>query len=175
MDLAANKHSEAYDLSLFEPDQKRTVKREKNPKNQMNESNLIRLHPGSITKAQRRKRNPVAILGVAVLTILVASVCATIVQSNVVLNELNEQIVSANATIVKQQNMAAQYQLKVDSKLSGNVVQKYAEENLGMIQAKNAQKRFISLSSGDEAIVLREDESNNPIETVANAFKGLWS
>ncbi len=173
--MSADKNSEAYDLSLFEPDEKKSEKKDKNSKNKMKESNLIRLHPGAITKAHRRKRNPIMIVGVAVLTVIVATVSATIVQSNVVLNELNEEILQANKTITQQKNLSAQYQLKIDSRLSANVVQDYAEKNLGMTQAKNAQKKFISLSDGDYGKVIRDDGSNNILETVANAFKGSWS
>ena len=54
-------------------------------------------------------------------------------------------------------------------------MQDYAEKNLGMTQAKNAQKKFISLSDGDYGKVIRDDGSNNILETVANAFKGSWS
>lgn len=173
--MSADKNSEAYDLSLFEPDEKKSEKKDKNQKNKMKESNLIRLHPGAITKAHRRKRNPIMIVGVAMLTIIVTAVSATIVQSNVVLNELNEEILQANKTITQQNNLSAQYQLKIDSRLSGNVVQDYAEKNLGMMQATNAQKQFISLSDGDYGQVIRDDGSSNILETVANAFKGSWS
>ncbi len=174
--MAINKHSEAYDLSLFEPSTKES-KPKKNPEVQKrkDESNLIKLHPKDITKSQRRKRNPIIIAGVSLLTIIVAVVCVTIVQSNVVLNELNDQIIEANKTITQQQNLAAQYQLKVDSRLSADVVQEYAEKHLGMTQAKNAQKKFISLSEGDEGKVIRDDGSNNAIETIAEAFKSMWS
>lgn len=175
--MAVDKHSEAYDLSLFEPDKKKsaTVKKNKKPKMELKESNLIKLHPSEITRAQRRKKNPIIIVGVSILTIIVAVVSATIVQSNVLLNELNEKIIDANETITQQNNLSAQYQLKIDSRLSGSVVQNYAEKNLGMTQATNARKKFISLSDGDYGKVIRDDGSNNVLETVANAFKGMWS
>lgn len=173
--MAADKQSEAYDLTLFEPAEKKSAKKEKKPQKRMTESNLIRLHPGAITKVHRRKRNPIKIIGIGLLTIVVAMVCATIVQSNVVLNELNEEIIEANKTITQQNNLQAQYQLKVDSRLSASVVQDYAEKKLGMTQANNAQKKFISLSDGDYGKVIRDDGTNNALQTVANAFKGMWS
>ena len=148
--MAVDKHSEAYDLSLFEPDKKKSA-------------------------TAKKKKNPIIIVGVSILTIIVAVVSATIVQSNVLLNELNEKIIDANETITQQNNLSAQYQLKIDSRLSGSVVQNYAEKNLGMTQATNARKKFISLSDGDYGKVIRDDGSNNVLETVANAFKGMWS
>lgn len=174
--MLSEKKSEAYDLSLFEPiETKPASEKNKSKEHNKKENNLIKFQPETITKAQRRKRNPIVILGVSVLTIVVATVAATIVQSNVVLNELNQQILDANTTITQQNNLAAQYKLKVDSKLSANVVQNYAEKKLGMTQAKNAQKRFISLSDGDYAEVIRDDGKNNALETIADAFTGLWS
>lgn len=172
MDLINEKDTEAYDLSLFEP-----VTKSEQPKNKpkKKENNVIKFEPEKITKAQRRKRNPLMILGVSLLTIVVAAVSITIVQSNVILNELNNDIIKANATISKQENLAAQYQLKVDSKLSTEVVQEYAENKLGMTQAQNAQKNFISLSEGDSAEVIRDDGTDNVLETIAEAFTGMWS
>ncbi len=175
----STKGNEAYDLSLFEPEPKRTRKKDKKSKKKthtrMKESNLIRLNPRNMKKEHRRKKNPVIIVGVCLLTLLLTGVCITIVQSNVVLNELNEDIIEANNTITQQNNLAAQYRMKVDSRLSASVVQKYAENELKMTQAKNAQKKFISLSDGDYGEVIRNDGSKNVLETVADAFRGMWS
>lgn len=174
MNLINEKNNEAYDLSLFEP-----VKKSEQPKNKpgekKKENNIIKFEPEKITKAQRRKRNPFVILGASVMTIVAAAVSITIVQSNVMLNELNQEIIEANTIIRKQENLAAQYQLKVDSKLSADVVQEYAENQLGMVQAQNARKSFISLSEGDSAKVIRDDSKNNVFETIAEAFTGMWS
>lgn len=174
--MTANKESQAYDLSLFEPVEKKSADKNKqtDSKNKK-KNNIIKFQPGVITKSQRRKRNPLIILSVALLTIIVAVVAITIVQSNVILNELNQQILEANKTIDQQNNLAAQYQLKVDSKLSSGFVQNYAETKLGMTQAKNAQKKFISLSDGDYAEVIRDDGKNNALEAITEAFTGLWS
>lgn len=174
--MKANKESEAYDLSLFEPADKKPAEtnRQTDSENKK-KNNVIKFQPGVITKSQRRKRNPLIILSVALLTIVASVVAITIVQSNVILNELNQQILEANKTITQQNNLAAQYQLKVDSKLSSNLVQNYAETKLGMTQAKNAQKKFISLSDGDYAEVIRDDGKNNALETITEAFTGLWS
>lgn len=171
--MAIKDNNEAYDLSLFEPVQKTEVKKNK-PKSKK-ENNLIKFDTNKITKVQRRKRNPLIIIGVSALTVIVAVASVTIVQSNVLLNELNNQIVEANQKISKQENLAAQYQLKVDSKLSTEVVQEYAENVLGMIQAQNVQKNFISLSDGDYAEVIRDDNNSNVFEIIADAFTGLWS
>lgn len=172
--MVSEKNNEAYDLSLFEPVANTENSKDDNRK-EKKENNIIKLQPEAFTKAQRRKRNPIVIFGVSVLTIIVAVVSITIVQSNVILNELNNDILEANKKIAEQENLAAQYQLKVDSKLSADVVQDYAENELGMIQAESAQKNFISLSDGDCGEVIREDGTDNVFETIAEAFTGLWS
>ncbi len=175
--MSAENNNSAYDLSLFEPIHKtKNQKSESNKeKTKSNDDNIISLDPDIITKSQRRKKNPIMILGISLLTIIAAVVSATIVQSNVLLNELNEQILEANEKIEEQTNLAAQYQLKVDSKLSTDVIQEYAENELGMVQAQSSQKNFISLSDGDYAEVIREDDTENILETIAEAFTGLWS
>ncbi len=171
--MANKKNNEAYDLSLFEPAEKSEKPKENNSRK--NKNNIIKFDSQNIIKAQRRKKNPIVILGVSLLTIVVAAVSITIVQSNVILNELNGEIINANKKIDEQNNLAAQYQLKVDSKLSAEVVQEYAETELNMTKAQNAQKNFISLSEGDFGEVIRDDDKGNVLETIADAFTGMWS
>lgn len=173
--MTTEKNNEAYDLSLFEPAKKSDNLKEKEKIKRKKPNNVIKFDPENITKEQRRKRNPFIIIGVSFLTIVVASISITIVQSNVILNELNSDIIKANETIEKQENLAAQYQLRVDSKLSVDVVKDYAENQLGMVQAQNAQKKFISLSEGDVGEVIRDDKPDNIFETIARAFTGMWS
>lgn len=164
------KHSGlAYDLSLFEPETKKSasdVKSESPDKN----NNIIKLDTDTSEKAQRRKRNPVLIMGISLLTIAVTAICGVIVYNNVVINELNEKILNANQTIENQNNLKAQYQLQIDRKLTAEMIQQYAEQNLGMVQANSAQKEFVSLADGDFGQVIDEGAGNTFFDSFARVF-----
>ena len=56
------------------------------------------------------------------------------------------------------------------SKLTDDFVRKYAEEKLDMVPAKNAQKKFISLSDGDKGEVVNDGKSDNIFRTIFDAF-----
>lgn len=170
--MAREEYSSAYDLSLFETseavhDTDKSSSREK--------SNVIRLPERNKEKLQRRRHNPFVIFGMAFLVVAATAVLATIVQSNVRLNELNQKMLETENEIVEQQKRAAQYQVIVDSKLSIDTIQQYAEDELGMTKAQKSQKKFISLAEGDVGEVVTEDGSNNILDMMSQAFKGLWS
>ena len=140
----------AYDLSLFEPEPTQKPTHNKHSKPEENDSKVIRLDAGQSLKAQKRRRNPFVILSVSLLTLVVAAISSWIVYNNVVINELNDKILTANGTLANQDNLQAQYQLKIDRKLTTEIVQNYAETKLGMTKAKAAQKEFVSLTDGDQ-------------------------
>ncbi len=174
--MMRDENSSAYDFSLFEDTAEDAVKIKQNNENPKSKNNIIQLPSNSkAEKTQRRRHNPFVIFGVSVLVIIAAIVLATIVQSNVRLNELNESLVNTEAEITQQKNLEAQYQVIVDSKLSMDTIQKYAEEDLGMTKAQKDQKIFLTLTDGDVGNVVTEDESNNIFDTLSRAFRGLWS
>ncbi len=167
----------AYDLSLFEPDPKEKKSKEnkaaKDDKKEKNDkSKVIRLDTDTSEKAQRRKRNPLLIFVISLLTVAVTAICGFIVYNNVIINELNEKILQANKVIENQNNLEAQYQLQIDRKLTAELVQQYAETKLGMTQANNAQKEFVSLTDGDVGEVINEGERDSFFDTFASMFSG---
>lgn len=162
----------AYDFSLFED----TVEVKQSKENPKSQNNIIRLPAkDKAEKVQRRRHNPFLIFGVSVLVIIAAVVLVTIVQSNVLLNELNDQLVATENEITLQKNLADEYQLIIDSKLSMDTIQQYAQEELGMTKAQKNQKVFLTLTDGDVGEVVTEDESNNILDSLSKAFAGLWS
>ena len=46
----------------------------------------------------------------------------------------------------------------------------YAETELNMTPAKNAQKKFFSLSDGDKGEVVEDDSSGNVFTVILDAF-----
>ena len=169
--MAVNKNNGlAYDLSLFEPEPVSKPAEEVEAVKVQNRGKVIRLEKEEFERSQRRKRNPVVILSVSMLTIIVAAVFSLIVYNNVMINELSEKIIEANGVIENQENLEAQYQLKIDRKLTDQKVQEYAEQKLGMVQANSAQKQFVSLTDGDKGEVIRGDEKQSFLDNLARVF-----
>ncbi len=165
-------HGLAYDLSLFEPETKRSDS-DKNKSEKAEKkagTNIIKLDTDTSEKAQRRKRNPVLILVISLLTIAVTAICSLIVYNNVLINEYNEKILTANQTIENQKNLQAQYQLQIDRKLTSELVKQYAEQNLGMTLANSAQKEFVSLADGDFGQIVDGEGSNSFFDSFARLF-----
>ena len=106
----------------------------------------------------------------SLLTLVVAAISSWIVYNNVVINELNDKILTANGTLANQDNLQAQYQLKIDRKLTTEIVQNYAETKLGMTKAKAAQKEFVSLTDGDQGEVLRDDSKESILTKIGRFF-----
>lgn len=170
--MMREENASAYDFALFE-DTAEVKQSKESPKSQ---DNIIRLPAkDKAEKLQRRRHNPFLIFGVGVLVIIATVVLVTIVQSHVLLNELNDQLVTTENEIVMQKNLADEYQLIIDSKLSMDTIQQYAEEELGMTKAQKNQKIFLTLTNGDVGEVVIEDESNNILDSLSQAFAGLWS
>ncbi len=168
--MVGEKRTEALDLNLLEAYEMQMSSAEKKSKKKKKSGQIISISQGSSAKAQRRKRNPVTIITVSILTIVVAAVCIMLVHFNAQLNEINEQITQKESALTELQNKEAQYRLTIDSKFTDEYVKKYAEDKLNMVPVKNAQKEFISLSDGDKGEVVNENESDNIFKTIFDAF-----
>ncbi len=167
--------NEAYDLSLFESDDtirmsseaKKSMKKKKSGK-------VISISQGSSAKAQRRKRNPMMIFSVTLLTAAIAAVAIMMVQNYARINEINEKITEKSKIYTTLQDEGAQYQIRIDKVLTDSYVKEYAETKLGMLPVKNAQKKFISLSSGDKGEVLERDSDKNIFEKAYETIRGIF-
>lgn len=158
-----NNNGAAYDLSLFEPETKKAAAVKEKPvsEEKAEVNKIIKLDTERSEKTQKRKRNYIKYIGIALLTIAVAVVSSSIVYNNVVINEQNEKILSFNKKLDNLASLEAQYRLKIDSKLTTEKVEEYAENKLGMTKAKSAQKEFIALAEGDQGKVIRGDEKSS--------------
>lgn len=160
----------AYDLSLFEAAPELEKKKQQPKKN-----NMIVLPEGNVNKEARRRHNIFYVAAISAFVIVFTVVSITIVQSNVLINELNAQIIEAQEEISILEGESTQYQVEIDSKLSEEKVESYAENVLGMTKADNMEKEFVTMSAEDKSEVLAEDGTKNVFETIADAFTGLWS
>ena len=159
----------AYDLSLFE------AAPELEPKKHPKKNNVIVLPKEKIDKEARRRHNIFYVAAISIFVVIFTAISITIVQSNVLINELNTQIVAAENEIGILEGEQTQYQIQIDSKLSEEKIESYAESNLGMTKADNMQKEFITMSGEDKAEILQGNAPKNVFETIADAFTSLWS
>ncbi len=170
--MALNGRSVAYDISLFETtaeqraEEQRRVYRRKH--------NVVSLPEEDLIKNRRSKRNPVKIFTGVVMGAVITVTVAVIIHGQVQLTELNQQISNASTALSDQESLYTQLQMKIDSKLSTDKVEQYAESQLGMTKADSYQKEYIKLSDGDKAEV-SGDQSSNIFESIAQAIAGLWS
>lgn len=161
----------AYDLSLFEP-QKKVGSKKATENKKKKDNKIIRLDADRKAEDLRRKRNPARIVGVSLLTAVVAGVGSLIIYNNVMLNELSQKITDTQTEITHYENLQAEYQMRIDNKLTPELIQNYAESKLGMTQMKSAQKKFISLSDGDLGEVIHDDGTNTVLDSLSKIFSG---
>ncbi|MBQ0098019.1 MAG: septum formation initiator family protein [Oscillospiraceae bacterium] len=178
----------AYDLRLFEVPReeknRNTIKGKKEQKHTSSaqhesaktekQNNVVELSPNTTKRVKRRKSNFFKIGVSFVLAFVVIVAVVFIIRGQVQLTELNQQIADAKADLAEKQSIYTQLEMKVDASISTAVVEKYAQENLGMSKASNSQKEFISLSEGDKA-ELGLSSHNNVFESIADAFSSIWS
>ena len=118
----------AYDLSLFE------AAPELEPKKHPKKNNVIVLPKEKIDKEARRRHNIFYVAAISIFVVIFTAISITIVQSNVLINELNTQIVAAENEISILEGEQTQYQIQIDSKLSEEKIESYAESNLGRLR-----------------------------------------
>ena len=161
----------AYDLSLFEPEPSMRPGH-KNDKNTVEaaKANVVRLDTDRLETPKKKELNFPRMIAVGLIVTIAATVGIVVLRNNVVINELNEQIHEANMVLENQENLEAQYQLRIDRKLTDDFVQQYAETKLGMTKANASQKEFVSLTDGDKGEVVRGDGKESFFSRLARAF-----
>lgn len=174
----------AYDLRLFEqeetcssvvktPEKEQEVKPTKKKQNTKADAKS-KVEKGSVKRIKRRKNNFLSISMVVVFAAVIMVVVGLIIHGQVQLTELNQQISAAQSDLEEQQSLYTQLKMKVDASISTAVVEKYAQERLGMSKVSNAEKEFISLSEGDK-VELTNSKSDTIFDTIADSFSSLWS
>lgn len=171
--MAYNKTA-AYDLSLFDTSAEETIKVKKEKAKTKKKAKVVSLPEEEIHKIRFRKHSPWKILGGAAGVAIATGVVIAIIIGQVQLTELNQQIISAQSELADQQSVYTQMQMAVQSNLSTSGIQEYAEEQLGMTKATNAQKEFVTLSDGDKAEI-SQDTNGDIFSQAAQAISGLWS
>lgn len=183
--MAYENRNAAYDLSLFDdtdytsgstaPERHKKEVHKKDTRKKTGKTNkVVTLPQEELNKIRRRKHNPLKLVVGSIGGLSVALVIGFIIVGQVQLTELNQEIISAKATLADCQSIYTQNQMKVESELSNAEIEEYAENVLGMTKASNAQKEFVTLSGGDKAEVSAQ-QSENLFTQFIDSIKNLWS
>lgn len=184
--MAYENRNAAYDLSLFDEDvaysngsalpkrKEQEVHKNQTKRKLNNASKVVTLPEDEINKIRRRKHNPLKLALGSLGGAAVAIVIGFIIVGQVQLTELNQEIITAKATLADSQSIYTQNQMKVEAELSNTEIEEYAESVLGMTKASNAQKEFVTLSGGDKAEVSAAESDNLFIQFI-DSIKNLWS
>ena len=174
----------AYDIRLFEEEEIRSsrvatpqkTQADKPKKKQLNTKvdKKSESEKHSVKRIKRRKNNFLNISLAVVFAVVIVAVVGLIIHGQVQLTELNQQISAAQRDLEEQQSLYTQLEMKVDASISTAVVEKYAQEKLGMTKVTNSQKEFISLSEGDK-VELTMSKNDTVFDAIADTFSSLWS
>lgn len=168
--MAYDNNSAAYNLDLFRDNTAKELPKEK----QRQKNKVVSLPQDALIKIRRRKHNPFRLFIGAVSAALVTVIVSVIIIGQVQLTELNQKIINTKEELGNARSTYTQSQMAIQSKLSTNQIEEYANGRLGMSKAENAQKEYVSLSEGDKAEI-SEDANQNFFQKIINAFTGLWS
>lgn len=172
----------AYDLSLFDDDVSynhgsAAPKRDFEPvrkERTVRKNKVVSLPQDKLNKIRIRKNNPIKLISGSLVGLVVAVIIGIIIVGQVRINELSDQILTAQTLLAESQSIYTETEMKVEAQLSDSVVEEYAENVLGMTKASNTQKEFVSLSGGDKVEVSSQVEENI-FTQFFNSIKNLWS
>lgn len=171
--MALTNRNEAYDITLFESSA-RPLRENKEDTRSEKKNNILNVPKEKFLSKTNTKRRIVNITKGVAVGLIVTAFVGVIIQGQVQLTELNQNISNMSVTLSEKESEYTQMQMKVESKLSSNIVEEYAQGTLGMSRADSYQKKYISLSEGDKAEVT-QPENNNVFASIADAIAGLWS
>lgn len=160
--MAANRGTEAYDLSLFEPKPAKIVELKPNKK---------------MIKAQQKKAkiqsilNTLATLSVAAITV---TVLGLMLASRVRMTELDSAINEREQQLVVLQSEKTRLTDELARKVSTQSVENYAQNTLGMQKMESYQIEYISVEDGDKVETAVEN-SGSILESIGSGISNFFS
>ena len=145
----------AYDLSFYEQEQERHIARK-----EKKESVII--------KAQTKfslGRKIANILSVAVMITLIVAVIAT----NAAVTTASTQIADMQDEIIRLESEKAYLEFTLESRMTLDQIENYAETQLGMVKMDSSQKKYVELETENKIVVSQSpvkeklDEAIQPI------------
>lgn len=144
--------NEAYDITIFEP-RERMVKAP-TPKQQINQKPKLIKHKK--TKSEIKSEMRLNIKN-STKVFIVSAICfvfiSSLIYSRVNLDELTRDISSLQAEIEIEQSETIRLKMALNSKVSVERIEDYAENVLGMVKLEAYHADYIDLSSGDEIVI----------------------
>jgi len=162
----------AYDLNLFKDSTAKKLPEQREDRKRRNK--VVSIPEKQLYQNRIRKHSPLKLLVGGLSGAVITVIVATIIVGQVQLTELTQQISETQKALTVSQSTYTQLQMGIQSKLSTAEIEAYAENNLGMTKAENAQKEFVSLSEGDKA-ELSSDANKNFFQKIIEAITSLWS
>lgn len=145
----------AYDLSFYEMEQERQIARKEKKEN-------------VIIKAQTKfslGRKIANIISIATLLTLIIAVIAT----NAAVTTTSTQIADIEDEIVLLESEKSYLEFTLESRMTLDQIESYAENQLGMVKMDNSQKKYVELESENKIVVSQSpvkeklDEAIQPI------------
>lgn len=177
--MAVYMGSEAYDFSLFEPqiiEQPRISPKTKSPQQKQKNNTAVKVK--GMNQTVERKSASVAVNPVAVKIAFFAVVCCicfvVLLVMNSQSNALAKQISSIENKIDIAQGETVRLNAELNSKISNDKIEAYAEDVLGMVKAESYQISYIDLSDGDE-VVVSGDKKVSETNDVSGKIKELFA
>ena len=148
----ALKNNAAYDLNLFddEPAYSSSAapkRREDEPVRKTakkKKTNVVTFSEEDKLKSRKRKHNPFKLILGGLSAAVVTVIIGFIIVGQVQLTELNQEIISAQATLEDTQSIYTQNQMKLQASLSTAEIEKHATEVLGMQSLKRTEGVYLA-------------------------------
>lgn len=90
---------------------------------------------------------------IIVVSVFLLSMLAALLFSRIKVDELDRQISDAQTKITSAQSENVRLNMKLDSMISLEKVESYAQTNLGMVKMENHQIEYIDLSGSDKVVL----------------------
>jgi Septum formation initiator. len=167
----------AYDFSLFEENEielNAVAQPAKKRKTQTGRAkNIIELPKEELRKNRRAKINPIKGFITTLSFVVVFSTLFAIVFNQVHLTELTEQINGQTEVLEQAQSREIYLEMKASENMNATELERYAREELGMMEISEAQITYINMINEDSGTVLQETKASwidSTIETVKSWF-----
>lgn len=156
--MAGYNNSAAYDLSLFEPQVIEKPKTKNNTVPVTNPQRKAANKASAKTNAQQKRNANQVALSPALLKAVVLGVafCLCVVALLIMdskCNALDKQISSIQSELSIAQGESVRLNAELNSMMSTEKIENYAENVLGMVKAESYQISYIDLSEGDKIVV----------------------
>lgn len=180
--MAGYNNSAAYDLSLFEPQVIEKPKTKNNTEPVTNPKKKTANKTSAKTSVQQNRNSNQVVLSPALFKAVALGVmfCLCVVALLIMeskCNALDKQISSVQSELSIAQGESVRLNAELNSMISTEKIENYAENVLGMVKAESYQISYIDLSEGDKIVVSGDktlDENGNITKKIKELFAYIF-